>query len=178
MEKKPVKFVPSGGTSENAIASLLKKLAFAVFILGFIGGIVIGKTVVPPADLYRFEADKFHFEYAVVAWFSAFFLGALLLGVSELLSILQLHQTQSYIPCEYDPETDAPDVKANAPTPEPEAPVTAPHAAAPTMPVAVRYDPKDPSILICPVCNKAQPANRRCCYFCNSTLFTTETEHN
>ena len=96
MEKKPVKFVPSGGTSENAIASLLKKLAFAVFILGFIGGIVIGKT-----------ADKFHFEYAVVAWFSAFFLGALLLGVSELLSILQLHQTQSYIPCEYDPETDA-----------------------------------------------------------------------
>ena len=85
MEKKPVKFVPSGGTSENAIASLLKKLAFAVFILGFIGGIVIGKTVVPPADLYRFEADKFHFEYAVVAWFSAFFLGALLLGVSCLL---------------------------------------------------------------------------------------------
>lgn len=174
MEKKPVKFVPSGGDPQNAIASVLKKLAFAVFILGFIGGLVIGKTVVPPADLYRFEADKFHFEYAVVAWFSAFFLGALLLGVSELLSILQLHQTQSYIPCEYDP----PDVKANAPTPEPEAPATAPHAAAPTMPVAVRYDPKDPSILICPVCNKAQPANRRCCYFCNATFFTTETEHN
>ena len=178
MEKKPVKFVPSGGTSENAIASLLKKLAFAVFILGFIGGIVVGKTVVPLADLLRNEADKFHFEYAVVAWFSAFFLGALLLGVSELLSILQLHQTQSYLPCEYDPETDAPDVKANAHTPEPEAPATAPHAAAPTMPVAVRYDPKDPSILICPVCNKAQPANRRCCYFCNATFFTTETEHN
>lgn len=146
MEKKPVKFVPSGGDPQNAIASVLKKLAFAVFILGFIGGLVIGKTVVPLADLYRFEADKFH--------------------------------TQSYIPCEYDPETDAPDVKANAPTPEPEAPVTAPHAAAPTMPVAVRYDPKDPSILICPVCNKAQPANRRCCYFCNATFFTTETEHN
>lgn len=152
MEKKPVKFVPSGGTSENAIASLLKKLAFAVFILGFIGGIVIGKTVVPLADLYRFEADKFHFEYAVVAWFSAFFLGALLLGVSELLSILQLHQTQSYIPCEYDPQVDAPqedasappadakpaasdaatsaaapNAEANAPTPEPDAPATAPH---------------------------------------------------
>lgn len=178
MEKKPVKFVPTGGTSENAIASLLKKLAVAVFILGFIGGIVIGKTVVPLADLYRFEADKFHFEYAVVAWFSAFFLGALLLGASELLSILQLHQTQSYIPCEYDLWTDAFDVKANAPSPEADAPVTTPHAAAPTTPVAVRYDPKDPSILICPVCNKAQPANRTRCYFCNATFFTTEAEHN
>lgn len=178
MEKKPVKFVPSGGDPHNSIASLLKVLAFVTFIGGFFGGIAVGDTVVPLADLLTYEADKFHFEYAVVAWFSAFFLGALLLGVSELLSILQLHQTQSYIPCEYDPETDAPDVKANAPTPEPEAPATAPHAAAPTMPVAVRYDPKDPSILICPVCNKAQPANRRCCYFCNATFFTTETEHN
>ena len=177
MEKKPVKFVPSGGDPHNSIASLLKVLAFVTFIGGFFGGIVVGDTVVPLADLFTNEADKFHFEYAVVAWFSAFFLGALLLGVSELLSILQLHQTQSYIPCEYDPETDAPDVKANASTPEPEAPITAPHAAAPTMPVAVRYDPKDPSILICPVCNKAQPANRRCCYFCNATFFTTETEH-
>lgn len=178
MEKKPVKFVPSGGDPHNSIASLLKVLAFVTFIGGFFGGIAVGDTVVPLADLLTYEADKFHFEYAVAVWFGAFVLGALLLGASELLSILQLHQTQSYIPCEYDPETDAPDVKANAPTPEPEAPATAPHAAAPTMPVAVRYDPKDPSILICPVCNKAQPANRRCCYFCNATFFTTETEHN
>lgn len=178
MEKKPVKFVPSGGDPHNSIASLLKVLAFVTFIGGFFGGIAAGDTVVPLADLLTYEADKFHFEYTVAVWFGAFVLGALLLGASELLSILQLHQTQSYIPCEYDPETDAPDVKANAPTPEPEAPATAPHAAAPTMPVAVRYDPKDPSILICPVCNKAQPANRRCCYFCNATFFTTETEHN
>lgn len=144
MEKKPVKFVPSGGTSENAIASLLKKLAFAVFILGFIGGIVVGKTVVPLADLLRNEADKFHFEYTVAVWFSAFVLGALLLGASELLSILQLHQTQSYLPCEYDPWADAFDVKANAPAPEPGAPATAPRAAAPATPVSVRPDPKDP----------------------------------
>ena len=178
MEKKPVKFVPSGGDPHNSIASLLKVLAFVTFIGGFFGGIAVGDTVVPLADQLTYKADKFHFEYTVAVWFGAFVLGALLLGASELLSILQLHQTQSYIPCEYDPETDAPDVKANAPTPEPEAPATAPHAAAPTMPVAVRYDPKDPSILICPVCNKAQPANRRCCYFCNATFFTTETEHN
>lgn len=178
MEKKPVKFVPTGGDPHNSIASLLKVLASVTFIGGFFGGIAVGDTVVPLADLLRNKADEFQFGYALAVWFSAFVLGALLLGASELLSILQLHQTQSYIPCEYDPETDAPDVKANAPTPEPEAPATAPHAAAPTMPVAVRYDPKDPSILICPVCNKAQPANRRCCYFCNATFFTTETEHN
>lgn len=144
MEKKPVKFVPTGGTSENAIASLLKKLAFAVFILGFIGGIIVGKTVVPLADLLRNEADKFHFEYTMAVWFSAFVLGALLLGASELLSILQLHQTQSYLPCEYDPWADAFDVKANAPAPEPGAPATAPRAAAPATPVSVRPDPKDP----------------------------------
>ena len=144
MEKKPVKFVPTGGTSENAIASLLKKLAFAVFILGFIGGIVVGKTVVPLADLLTYEADKFHFEYTVAVWFGAFVLGALLLGASELLSILQLHQTQSYLPCEYDPWADAFDVKANAPAPEPGAPATAPRAAAPATPVSVRPDPKDP----------------------------------
>ncbi len=173
MEKKPVKFVPSGGDPQNAIASVLKTLAYVTFGGGFLGGIAVGSTVVTLSSIISNETDKFQFGLALSVWFGAFVLGMLLLGFSELLSIQQLQQTQSYIPCEYDP----PDVKANAPTPEPEAPVTTPHAAAPTMPVAVRYDPKDPSILICPVCNKAQPANRRCCYFCNATFFTTETEH-
>ncbi len=108
MEKKPVKFVPSGGDPHNSIASLLKVLAFVTFIGGFFGGIAVGDTVVPLADLLTYEADKFHFEYTVAVWFGAFVLGALLLGASELLSILQLHQTQSYIPCEYDPQVDAP----------------------------------------------------------------------
>ncbi len=144
MEKKPVKFVPSGGDPHNSIASLLKVLAFVTFIGGFFGGIAVGDTVVPLADLFTNEADKFHFEYTVSVWFGAFVLGALLLGVSELLSILQLHQTQSYLPCEYDPWADAFDVKANAPAPEPGAPATAPRAAAPATPVSVRPDPKDP----------------------------------
>ena len=144
MEKKPVKFVPSGGDPHNSLASLLKVLAFVTFIGGFFGGIAVGDTVVPLADLLTYEADKFHFEYTVAVWFGAFVLGALLLGASELLSILQLHQTQSYLPCEYDPWADAFDVKANAPAPEPGAPATAPRAAAPATPVSVRPDPKDP----------------------------------
>ncbi len=152
MEKKPVKFVPSGGDPHNSIASLLKVLAFVTFIGGFFGGIAVGDTVVPLADLLTYEADKFHFEYTVAVWFGAFVLGALLLGASELLSILQLHQTQSYIPCEYDPQADAPQEDASAPpadakpaasdaatsaaapeaeanvsTPESDAPATAPH---------------------------------------------------
>ena len=152
MEKKPVKFVPTGGDPHNSIASLLKVLAFVTFIGGFFGGIAVGDTVVPLADLLRNKADEFQFGYALAVWFSAFVLGALLLGASDLLSILQLHQTQSYIPCEYDPETDAPqedasatpadakpaasdaaasaaapEAEANASTPEPDAPATAPH---------------------------------------------------
>ena len=152
MEKKPVKFVPTGGDPHNSIASLLKVLAFVTFIGGFFGGIAVGDTVVPLADLLRNKADEFQFGYALAVWFSAFVLGALLLGASDLLSILQLHQTQSYIPCEYDPETDAPqedasatpadakpaasdaaasaaapEAEANASTPDPDAPATAPH---------------------------------------------------
>ena len=114
MEKKPVKFVPTGGDPHNSIASLLKVLAFVTFIGGFFGGIAVGDTVVPLADLLRNKADEFQFGYALAVWFSAFVLGALLLGASDLLSILQLHQTQSYIPCEYDPETDAPQEDASA----------------------------------------------------------------
>ena len=152
MEKKPVKFVPSGGDPQNAIASLLKVLAFVTFIGGFFGGIAVGDTVVPLADLLSNKADEFQFGYALTVWFGALVLGALLLGASELLSILQLHQTQSYIPCEYDPEADAPQEDASAPpadakpaasdaatsaaapeaeanvsTPESDAPATAPH---------------------------------------------------
>ena len=41
MEKKPVKFVPSGGDPHNSIASLLKVLAFVTFIGGFFGGIAV-----------------------------------------------------------------------------------------------------------------------------------------
>ncbi len=152
MEKKPVKFVPSGGDPHNSIASLLKVLAFVTFIGGFFGGIAVGDTVVPLADLFSNKADEFQFGYALSVWFGAFVLGALLLGASELLSILQLHQTQSYIPCEYDPQADAPQEDASAPpadakpvasdaatsaaapeaeanvsTPESDAPATAPH---------------------------------------------------
>ena len=152
MEKKPVKFVPTGGDPHNSIASLLKVLAFVTFIGGFFGGIAVGDTVVPLADLLRNKADEFQFGYALAVWFSAFVLGALLLGASDLLSILQLHQTQSYIPCEYDPQADAPQEDASAPpadakpaasdaatsaaapeaeanvsTPESDAPATAPH---------------------------------------------------
>ena len=115
MEKKPVKFVPSGGDPHNSIASLLKVLAFVTFIGGFFGGIVVGDTVVPLADLFSNKADEFQFGYALTVWFGALVLGALLLGASELLSILQLHQTQSYIPCEYDPQADAPQEDASAP---------------------------------------------------------------
>ena len=152
MEKKPVKFVPSGGDPHNSIASLLKVLAFVTFIGGFFDGIVVGDTVVPLADLFSNKADEFQFGYALTVWFGALVLGALLLGASELLSILQLHQTQSYIPCEYDPQADAPQEDASAPpadakpaasdaatsaaapeaeanvsTPESDAPATAPH---------------------------------------------------
>ena len=66
MEKKPVKFVPSGGDPHNSIASLLKVLAFVTFIGGFFGGIVVGDTVVPLADLFsnnllNLQFDIFHF---------------------------------------------------------------------------------------------------------------------
>lgn len=152
MDQKPIKFVPSGGDPHNSIASLLRVLAYVTFVGGFIGGLAVGSTVVTLVDYLAGNTHEFQFGLALAVWFSAFVLGALLLGASELLSILQLHQTQSYIPCEYDPQADAPqedasatpadakpaasdaatstaapEAEANAPTPEPDAPATAPH---------------------------------------------------
>ena len=47
MEKKPVKFVPSGGDPQNAIASVLKTLAYVTFGGGFLGGKAAAAEVLP-----------------------------------------------------------------------------------------------------------------------------------
>ena len=64
--------------SSNGVASLLKGLAFMVYLLGFILGIVMGKD--PYGD--------FSFGMALAYWVVGLFSGTMLLGFSEVVRLL------------------------------------------------------------------------------------------
>ena len=62
----------------SGVASLLKGLAVVVYLLGFILGIAMGKTLL----------GDFSFGIMLVYWIAGLFAGTLLLGFSEVIRLL------------------------------------------------------------------------------------------
>ena len=70
-------------SGENRIAKILKVMAWCVFVLGFILGIVFGQ--VPD----RWGDTQFSFALALTYWAVSFFSGMLLLGFAEIIRLLE-----------------------------------------------------------------------------------------
>ena len=72
----PSSYPPAG--EGNGVASLLTFCAVVVYIGAFIIGIVLGKVL-----------GKFSFSVAVVYWAAGFLSGSMMLGIAEIIKLLQ-----------------------------------------------------------------------------------------
>ena len=106
MEK--ISYSPTGGNRENGVASTLKTIAWLIWIIGFILGIVIGRKFGKIGNLGSYlgnyfgsgsNSSDFDFSWtsAFVTWAIAFIQGLFPLSFAEIISLLQKGNTLTYV---------------------------------------------------------------------------------
>ena len=78
---------PVGGSRNNSVASILRKLGIVNWILGFILGLIIGLKV---------DIDS-AWILAIITWIAAFIIWLFPFAFAEIICLLQVHNTSSYI---------------------------------------------------------------------------------
>lgn len=72
-------------SSSNVVSSILKYIAFSIYIGGFIIGLINGNAEV---EGYYRDYTEFHLEIAMTYWENAFINGTIFLGFSEVIKLL------------------------------------------------------------------------------------------
>lgn len=84
--KEVKKYSKEENTTEfNPIAMALNVIAWAVFIVGFIAGIVLGNVEI---DGYYYSHTEFSFVIAFTYWSVALISGTMFLGFAEIIKLL------------------------------------------------------------------------------------------
>jgi len=77
----------------NNVATTLKVIAIALFVCGFIAGIVFGnqfpRTVVSGTAHRPIIEEAFNWGLMMLSWISALISGVLLLAIAEIIKLLQ-----------------------------------------------------------------------------------------
>lgn len=72
----------------NAIASMLKFIAWITYLCGFITGLIFGRIEMPYGAITGLQT-QFSFSIALIFWFAAFISGTLFLAFAEVINLLQ-----------------------------------------------------------------------------------------
>lgn len=74
---------------DNPVANVLTVIAWLIFLVGFLAGIILGTQEVPSGSYYRDTELEFSFAVAFVYWGVAFISGTMFLGFAEIIKLLQ-----------------------------------------------------------------------------------------
>lgn len=74
----------------NNIAEILIVIAWLIYISGFFAGIILGnQDVIHPGIYLSYTTKEFSIAVAIICWASAFISGSLILGLAEVIKLLQ-----------------------------------------------------------------------------------------
>ena len=165
---------PTGGDTENSVASVIRALAWVTIFCGLILGFLLGKD---PYD------DEFSFVRALIYWFAGFVSGMMLMGFSEIIRLLQLNATKEYsvycnlknvVPMAQEPvmQTEAPASAASVQETAVEQDIVSVNESEKAVHFATR--PKD--AVVCPLCGTRQQVNRIVCFTCGVKFIFDDEE--
>ena len=87
-EYQEIEKYASASDPENTVALVLKVLAWIIFIVGFFAGVSLANIEVTEGYYYTHTETQFSFSVALTYWSSAFVIGMLFIGFSEVIKLL------------------------------------------------------------------------------------------
>ena len=77
-------------TENNSVAVALTVIAWVVFAVGFVAGIIMGTMEAPQGSYYKNAVEGFSIMSAFVCWCVAFVSGMMFLGFAEIIKLLDI----------------------------------------------------------------------------------------